>query len=777
MVLNAGGFVQIEFDTTLESLNLSGGPYPMPLASDPGNVLGDSVEGYGFVDSEVTITLSSQRPVDPGPASTGQAIASLGETPSINAARSSGGDPINPDELDGEQFFVDSFFDVFFDITVTDVDPRPGRDFAGFPDGASIPLQDNGPAFLQSRYDAIFDKDAPNFGLIPPPQVAPYIGHFDIEIPLGGDINGNGEDDKIKFTIASHAAGDENRVFTTLPDGTVIDEFDSAAFLQGAVVDVSTDPPFTLGAGSPGAPAFSGPGALTGPTTATSTLVTPIVTKDPGFPYVDANNDKLFNPADGDVLLDDGELNDGFFDTAIPEGPDYTVAIAGAGLRIHGAAISNFSQDFSADGGMTVNTDLTATNRDMLLTSRSENVELDDPTLHARNLLEINAAIDIVSTDDVLRASGSESVIRLDAGEKILLRGTRVTAMKEVEMDAGDLILINPSAANPAVVTATPNIFGKVDLDASVIEVSLAQIAAIRNIVMNADVINAVESDLNANTYGPGKIDLHAVFVIFAPFAEMHARQQIVITADTGPVDATGATIQASAGYGGSVDIAGDAVFLGGATVAAHAAVRVDAAVGIAAPFSTLTATPHYLGRVALATPGIVDVNSATINATKDVDIDAGGELSGNAAIMNANGHSQGTIDIESGGDIQLTGAQLKARKIVDLEAVDSIFAADSQLLAQGAVFSEVKATAGVDLILTDAVIRARALIDLTAVGVADLTRSSIGITHLGAGDLKVAASTIIVTDAVLKAPDDLDLLGTVVGIPTDISTGFLPPV
>lgn len=277
----------IQFDTELTSLNLSGGAYPLPLASDPANQLGDSIEGYGFVDSMVTITLSSQRPT-PGPRSLGEAFAFLEQPALATAVNGLVGDPppIDPDALDGQQFNVDSFFDVFFDITVTDVDARPGRDFAGQPDGASISLLDNGPAMMRSFYTAIFDKDAPNFGLIPPPQAAPYIGHFQIEIPLGGDINGNGENDKIKFTIASHAAGDENRTFTVLPDGTVIDRFDSAAFLEGAVVDESTDPPFTIGSGSPSAPAFTGPGALAGPTTATSTLLNPVVppagVPDPG---------------------------------------------------------------------------------------------------------------------------------------------------------------------------------------------------------------------------------------------------------------------------------------------------------------------------------------------------------------------------------------------------------------------------------------------------------------------------------------------------------------
>lgn len=334
--------VVIEFDTTLESLQLSGGPYPMPLASDPGNNLGDSIDGYGFVDTAVSITLSSQRPADgtppgPGPASAGEACAINNAAGFANGIGcpldrlTPGHDPIDPRELDGQTFFVDSFFDVFFDITVTDVDPRPGRDFAGQVDGASFLLPDNGPAAMLSTYQAVFDQDAPNFGLIPPPQVAPYIGHFLIEIPLGGDINGNGEDDKIKFTIASHAVGDENRTFIQLPDGTIIDEFDSAAFLAGVIVDVSTDPPFTLGAGSPSAPAFSGPGALTGPTTATSTLLNPVANQPPDCTGATASPAELWPP------------NHKFADVSVvgatdPDGDPITVTI------------TNIAQDEPLDG-------------------------------------------------------------------------------------------------------------------------------------------------------------------------------------------------------------------------------------------------------------------------------------------------------------------------------------------------------------------------------------------------------------------------------------------
>ena len=166
---------------------------------------------------------------------------------------------------------MDSFFDVFFDITVEDVDARPGRDYAGQPDGVSIVLQDNGPANMHSFALTTFDAAAPNCGLIPPPEADPYIGHFDIEIPLGADLNGNEINDKIKFQPVTHSVGDGNRTFIQLPNGTTIDQFDSAAFLEGAVVDESTDPPFTIGALLPNG--LPDPAAFGGPTTATSTIL------------------------------------------------------------------------------------------------------------------------------------------------------------------------------------------------------------------------------------------------------------------------------------------------------------------------------------------------------------------------------------------------------------------------------------------------------------------------------------------------------------------------
>jgi hypothetical protein len=267
-------FTQIVFDTELTSLNLTGGPVGLPLASDPGNALGDSIDGFGFVDSTVQITLSSQRPVNPGPRSLGATCAFPGSPASAGAGvgtQCGGGDdppPIDPIEYDEEQFFVQSFFDVFFDVTVTDVDARPGRDYAsGTP---VLQITDIGPADMQNFYTAIFEAEEPNFDLIPPPEVAPYIGHFNIVIDLSTvfgttiDINANGDPDVLKFTLAAHTVEDEGRTFITLPDGTVVDSFASRATLDGAIQDSSTDPPFTIG-------------NLAGPTTAESLLLNPVV--------------------------------------------------------------------------------------------------------------------------------------------------------------------------------------------------------------------------------------------------------------------------------------------------------------------------------------------------------------------------------------------------------------------------------------------------------------------------------------------------------------------
>lgn len=266
MLLSMGALTSIEaqaviipaeglmVSTELTSFNLTGPAVAMPLASDPGNVLGDSIEGFGFVDSQVSITESVNI------ASTGTAYI----YPGFGEFAEGYGD-VDFDIQNGDELFVDSFFDVYFDITVTDVDSDPGRDFAGMPDGATIQLLDNGPASMSLFTTCVADLDAVNFGCLPPVGDA-YIGHFNIVIPLNGDINGNGENDVIKFTLGTHNVGSVTDFF--IDGDNAFDTFDTTLVLAGLVQDESTDPPFTL--------------ALSGPTTGIQQIVVPAQVPEPG---------------------------------------------------------------------------------------------------------------------------------------------------------------------------------------------------------------------------------------------------------------------------------------------------------------------------------------------------------------------------------------------------------------------------------------------------------------------------------------------------------------
>jgi len=219
--------VQLEWDTELLSMDLNAHSVLLPL-------------GPGWSPMLVDIHVGES--------------ANLASRGKVFASSTLGGQSL------GDQYFVESLFDLYFDLRITDVDPAVN--FGGGPtDGLSLGFPSTGPAHFQNFYLALSDPQLPNFGLIPPPQAAPSIGGFNIEIPVGADLNGNGENDKIKFTLMALAAGDANRTFITLPDGTVINNFDTTLDLSGAVVDVSQDPPF-------------GPITLTGPTTASSRLVT-----------------------------------------------------------------------------------------------------------------------------------------------------------------------------------------------------------------------------------------------------------------------------------------------------------------------------------------------------------------------------------------------------------------------------------------------------------------------------------------------------------------------
>ncbi len=758
-----GEFVCIEFDTELLEMDLSGPAVPIPVGSDPGNVNFPDVggglapdggpasqEGYAFVDSEVIVTLSSQRGTDPGLASTGKAHAYLART-GANTLQDDGlacGDAeIDPEELDGEQFVVDSFFDVFFDITVTDVDDRPGRDFAGQPDGASMTFQDNGPAHMESFVDGIiFDKGAPNFGLIPPPESAPYIGHFNIEIPLGADINGNEENDKIKFTLVTHTVGDENREFIQLPDGTVIDEFDSEAFLEGAIVDESTDPPFTIG--------------LTGPTMASSMLVNPVaLQKDPGFSYVDANNNQLYD-AGTDVALVSGEVENGFFDTLIPEG-GYTSVILGAGLVVNGGPISANNVTYRAMGDVVINTDLTA-GGDIRLTSRRQSVSLDDPTLTAGDDIVLWALQDITSTDDVIRATGNNSLIRMWAGRDIVLQGTVVEATN----GHSDIVMfaLGDVAATGCVVEAARNV----------------RITAMGN-------IDASDSVLDAGA----NLTLRAHGNALASGSNLNAGTNLTVWA-LGNVDTSGSILEAGTNvtlWARRYVTASGSILNGGKTVAVRALRHVDVSssildggrsVVLSSLFHQIDASSSSLTagwRIYAWAKWRVNVNDSALEADREVELrSARGKVFAMDAAIRALGHVNGEVELDAGIDVVAKMSQIEANRKITLRARDDIFARDATLLACGNR-GRVDIRAPQKVSLWGALVRAYQRIDVHSYrGDLDARRASIAIRDGStSGDIWIKADDILVGAAEIVGPDKVQLNGNRVGTPAFIGAGTRP--
>ena len=119
---------------------------------------------------------------------------------------------------------------------------------------------------------------------------------------------------------------------------------------------------------------------------------------DPGFPYVDANDDGLFNVADLDVLLDSGELNDGFFDTTVPEGPNYTVPRPDASLRIYGTPIIAAQMNYSAEKTVGIYVDLRTISGDLVANGNSVGIDAD---LTSARDLAVTAGLGAIAIDPV----------------------------------------------------------------------------------------------------------------------------------------------------------------------------------------------------------------------------------------------------------------------------------------------------------------------------------------------------------------------------------------
>lgn len=220
-----------------------------------------AVDGYGWVDSHVTITLSSQRSPAAGPPSLGQATlgvpfsggAAGGVAPGCQGHGQAG------NVSTGDSVCVNSFFDVWFDVTISNQDTSGAKFFgnAGAPQTISQ-IDNQTPSPLQQNSTCIADTSKPNLGCLPPAGSA-YIGHFQVKVELGLDINGNGANDKLKFDFVQHDVGGVTNTF--LSGANLVDTFNSTIQNTGGMVgDALSDPPF-------------GSFVLAGPTTASQGII------------------------------------------------------------------------------------------------------------------------------------------------------------------------------------------------------------------------------------------------------------------------------------------------------------------------------------------------------------------------------------------------------------------------------------------------------------------------------------------------------------------------
>jgi hypothetical protein len=179
---------------------------------------------------------------------------------------------------------------------------------------------------------------------------------------------------------------------------------------------------------------------------------------DPGFSYVDVNNDGKYLVAAGDVALNHGELADGSFNTLVPEG-NYKRIVVGAGLVVNGDPLSAANVQLFAYGNLTVNTKLTATGTarnpfgNVTLISSTGKVNLGgNAALTAARDISITAISDINVGAAVLNAGGSITFVacgkivadgaEMNAGKTLILQGVRgVSADYALLRGAGELLL------------------------------------------------------------------------------------------------------------------------------------------------------------------------------------------------------------------------------------------------------------------------------------------------------------------------------------------------
>ncbi|MCL4798022.1 MAG: PEP-CTERM sorting domain-containing protein [Burkholderiales bacterium] len=223
----------------------------VPLASDPGNALGDSVDGYGFVDATATISASP--------------------------TESSGGVTTIGFDVSTLMVSVSSVFTLHLDLALEDADARAGRDFAtGSPVTPTrlspLVIEIAGELDLLALLDALAAlpgdaTEAEQYNAILAAAAATAtVTHTitDAKYALGVDVNGNGTSDVMTLGTTDldttaleldFTDGDLEALVTAILDGTLTDPLVIEAGVSvaglgltfmGDVFDETADPPFSI---------------------------------------------------------------------------------------------------------------------------------------------------------------------------------------------------------------------------------------------------------------------------------------------------------------------------------------------------------------------------------------------------------------------------------------------------------------------------------------------------------------------------------------------------
>ena len=178
---------------------------------------------------------------------------------------------------------------------------------------------------------------------------------------------------------------------------------------------------------------------------------------DPGFPFVDADNNGLYNADANDVLLIAGELDDGRFDAARSKRGTYDPPGRGAGLVIPASVVLPTLPVWQIRGGgnLVIRGDLTA-NRDIIFASREGSVVFDGAAINAGDDLNIVARTDITVkggadvniADDIKMASRCDIHVddaTISAGDKMsFIAGCDVVITgSSTLIDSGTAIVVN----------------------------------------------------------------------------------------------------------------------------------------------------------------------------------------------------------------------------------------------------------------------------------------------------------------------------------------------